>query len=598
MEHILKKTGSFLKRLFGDSRMLAIWVIVALLVPNIILPFTEGWDWPDSILGFLMPAGVYMALMSAGRRVGLTTWLMLPFMILAAFQIVLLYLYGRGLIAVDMFLNVFTTSFSEATALLRNLIGALCVVALLYVTVLGWGVYAMVKRLHLVSGFRRHLRICGLVTLGAGVAMWVIYNIIDPAYDVTLTTFPVNVCDNLLEARNRTRQFAEYDETSRNFTYSARSTAPADCRELYIMVIGETSRGENWQLRGYERATNPRLSHEPGLVYFPRAFSESNTTHKSVPMLISAASAQAFDSIYCYKSIITAFKEAGYKTAFFSNQTPNRSYTQFFGDEADITRYIKGKSAGKAALDTDLLPLVKAELDKENTKQFIILHTYGSHFLYSDRYSPDRAHFKPDDIPDADISFRDRIMNAYDNSIRYTDYMLGSLIDMVRAENCRACIIYASDHGEDIFDDDRHLFLHASPVPSARQLHVGALCWLSDSLVAVSPETRTNLLSNSGKFISTQKSMFNTIIDVASIETPYYREDQSLVSEKYTEPAPIYVTDRNEVIPWRAIPFKKPDIDYLNKYARINFTKGRNKIRNVNIESSPEKFVNKRITDK
>lgn len=598
MDGLLKRTGSLIKKFFSDGRMLAIWIITTLLIPNAVLPFTEGWSWPDSIAGFLMAGGTYMILTSLIKRVGLTAWFMLPFMILAAFQIVLLNLYGRGLIAVDMFLNVFTTSFSEATILLRNLVGALCLVGLLYVTALVWGAVGMAKHLRLDTGFRRLLRVIGLAAFGIGLAVSAIISIVDPAYDFTLTTFPVNVCDNLLEARLRTRQFAEYGETSRNFTYSAKSMAPADRREIYVVVVGETSRGENWQLGGYGRETNPRLSRQPGLTYFPRAFSESNTTHKSVPLLISAASAQAFDSIYCYKSMITAFKEAGYKTAFFSNQTPNRSYTQFFGDEADVTRYISGNAPGKAALDTELLPLVKAELDKHNTKQFIILHTYGSHFLYSDRYDREQAYFMPDDIPDADAAFRNRIINAYDNSIRYTDLMLSNLIDMLRAENCRASIIYASDHGEDIFDDKRHLFLHASPVPTARQLHVGALCWLSDSLTAVSPHAEANLKSNAQKFVSTQKSLFNTIIELASIQTPYYREDQSLVSPTYTEPVPIYLTDRNEVIPWRDIQFRQPDIDYLNRFARINFLQDEREPADDMPFSSQKKIVNKTITDR
>ena len=74
------------------------------------------------------------------------------------------------------------------------------------------------------------------------------------------------------------------------------------------MVVGETSRALNWQLYGYERETNPLLSRQPGLIAFPKVLTESNTTHKSVPMLMSDATACNYDSIYHQKGIITAFQ--------------------------------------------------------------------------------------------------------------------------------------------------------------------------------------------------------------------------------------------------------------------------------------------------
>ena len=563
-------TGKTLKNIICDQRYLALWVVAALIVPNAVLPFTEGWPAVESIAGILVPAGIYTLILSASRRTGITTWCLLPVMILSAFQLVLLYLYHRGLIGVDMFLNVFTTSFSEATTLLRNLVVALAVVVLLYVTPLVWGTYTLTKHIRLSRQHRRHMFYAGTAISAAGIvtslAVW--FNA--PDYDFADTTFPLNVTDNLITAINRTDEFANYEQTSANFSYNGISTAPAQRRELYIIVIGETSRAENWQLNGYRRPTNPHLMSEKGLTNFPKAFSESNTTHKSVPMLISAASATSFDSIYCYKSIISAFKDAGYQTAFFSNQTPNRSYTQFFGNEAHNVKYVPETATGIAAADTELLPLIRNQISQSNLKQLIVVHTYGSHFLYSDRYPASEAYFKPDDVTDADAAFRKELINAYDNSIRQTDLTLHEIISLAREAGCRAAVIYASDHGEDIFDDNRNLFLHASPVPSARQLHVGACCWLSDSLDAQSPEASHNLKRNHRKFISPQKSVFHTIIDLAQISTPYFRDDKSLVSETYTEPTPLYVTDRNEALPWSQVKFQQPDYDYFKKHAAIN----------------------------
>ena len=71
---------------------------------------------------------------------------------------------------------------------------------------------------------------------------------------------------------------------------------------------------------------------------------------------------------------------------------------------------------------------------------------------------------------EAERKYRDNLINAYDNSIRYTDGFLSRLIRMLEKQQIDVAMLYTSDHGEDIFDDSRHLFLHASPVPSYYQL--------------------------------------------------------------------------------------------------------------------------------
>ena len=111
---------------------------------------------------------------------------------------------------------------------------------------------------------------------------------------------------------------------------------------------------------------------------------------------MSDATACNYDSIYHQKGIITAFKEAGFRTAFFSNQRYNHSFIDFFGMEADTYDFIKEDSVSSTynPSDDELLKLVEEELAKGATKQFIVLHTYGSHFNYRERYPSEDA-FRP-----------------------------------------------------------------------------------------------------------------------------------------------------------------------------------------------------------
>ena len=111
-------------------------------------------------------------------------------------------------------------------------------------------------------------------------------------------------------------------------------------------------------------------------------------------MILSAASADNFEIIYKQKSIITAFKEAGFKTAFLSNQVPNNTFTDFFSREADVVKFLRGDplAISNNPLDHDLLPLLDNFIAKGGNKQFIVLHTYGSHFNYCDRHPTNSGH--------------------------------------------------------------------------------------------------------------------------------------------------------------------------------------------------------------
>jgi len=86
------------------------------------------------------------------------------------------------------------------------------------------------------------------------------------------------------------------------------------------------------------------LSKADGVVAFNHVLSESNTTHKSVPMLLSLVEAENYNTINTQKSIITAFKEAGFATAYVSSQPLNRSYIDYFGNEADYVNFYQRRA--------------------------------------------------------------------------------------------------------------------------------------------------------------------------------------------------------------------------------------------------------------
>lgn len=533
---------------------------VLLVVPNVILDVTEDYmTWPARALNVLLPLSFFYLLISAFRRPQAGVFCSLPFMILSAFEIVLLYLYGGSVIAVDMFLNVFTTSYTEATDLLAFLTTAICAVCALYLPPLIAAAFAVARHSPVSVGLRNRVRGVSLCCTSALAVLTIIYSSCSDRFVIDRDIFPVNAIANACESVQRIRAVGSYHDTSAGFKYDAVSThAPCE-REIYVLVIGETSRAGNWQLCGYPRRTNPRLSCRDGVVAFKRAVSQSNTTHKSVPMLMTAVTASDYDSISHVKSLITAFKEAGFYTVFYSNQPPNHSYNQFFGEEADCCKYLQ-MTGQRHPYDGEMVKLLSGQLnDTTHLKLLVVMHTYGSHFAYSDRYPEEMAYFKPDRPCRAESGNRPTLINAYDNTIIYTDAVIDGLIGQLARTGARAALLYASDHGEDIFDDGRGRFLHASPTPTYNQLHCAMLAWTSQKFKEENPHEVSLLACRDNVFVSPSEALFHTLIDAAGISTPYYDSSKSLLSREYREPRAIYVTDRNACVALEASGIKEQD---------------------------------------
>ena len=162
------------------------------------------------------------------------------------------------------------------------------------------------------------------------------------------------------------------------------------------------------------------------------------------------------------------------------------------------------------------------------------------------------------------------MINAYDNSIRYTDGFLARLIGLLEKQQVNAAMIYTSDHGEDIFDDSRHLFLHASPVPSYYQLHVPFLVWMSESYRTTYPEHWEGLTKNQNKNVSSSGSFFPTMLYLGGVETAYRDDSQSVASPLYTMKPRVYLNDHNEPRPLDDLGMKKQDFQML-KQKDINY---------------------------
>ena len=243
-------------------------------------------------------------------------------------------------------------------------------------------------------------------------------------------------------------------DPAQTFQYSQTSPGDAVDDVTLVVVIGESARSSNFGLLGYERPTTPFLAAEKNLVAF-KATSCNTSTKLSLqcmfvrPQGVVDRGMQAPQILE--ETVFSVLKKLGYSTELFAMQSEVWFYNSLKTDFYKIREVIAADTAnrGKPVIDALLGTELSASMAKHpKGHHAIVLHTKGSHFSYASRYPREFAKYLPEcDGVDGACS-KAQLINAYDNSILYTDTFLHDL--MTRLADKKAVLIYTSDHGESI----------------------------------------------------------------------------------------------------------------------------------------------------
>ena len=324
---------------------------------------------------------------------------------------------------------------------------------------------------------------------------------------------------------------------ARNAGYAFGATADDHgARRVHVLVIGEASRGDHWQLNGYARETTPMLAARGDVVSFRRMFSPWAFSRLAVPLLITRKPETSTHALFDEASLVTAFAEAGYRTAWISLKPSigfHASPVSVHAQEADEVLYLNTTDKGSNVKnDLSALPAFREVLAEDGRDLFVVLHTIGSHFDYSRRYEAAQAEFLPDNPPDGRLKLFDRehaqyLVNAYDNSIRVTDRLLASLIEILEAEvDTEAWIYYSSDHGEGLFDG---CGASGHGQVSFETQSVAAVFWASESYARHHGPGIAALRSHIDFPLSIGMT-FETLSDLGGLRVPGRREGLSFAS--------------------------------------------------------------------
>ncbi len=271
-------------------------------------------------------------------------------------------------------------------------------------------------------------------------------------------------------------------DPAKQFTY----TAPAGLDDTYVVfVIGETTRWDHMGILGYDRDTTPKLSKEKNLVAF-RGESCDTATKLSLRCMFvrEGGTDEGPARTLKEKNVFSVLKELGFSSELFAMQSEVWFYNNTNADNFAFREQIgsEKENQGKSVDDMLLVPELKKSLDRHpDGKHLVVLHTKGSHYLYSQRYPREYARYQPECMGIDDTCSKAMLINAFDNSVLYTDTVLDSVFDQLRDK--KAIVFYAADHGESISEN---MHLHGTPRHMAppEQFRVPMIVWASDKYLA------------------------------------------------------------------------------------------------------------------
>ncbi|MGZ8316629.1 MAG: phosphoethanolamine transferase, partial [Telluria sp.] len=338
------------------------------------------------------------------------------------------------------------------------------------------------------------------------------------------------------------QHLAQLSARSSKFRFNAKQARPDSAPEVVVLVLGESSRYDRWSLNGYARDTNPLLRQEANLVALPDVITAVSATRLSVPVIISRKpSMKSLKDGFAEKSFLTAYKEAGFKTFWLSNQISFGEYdtpVSVFAREADVIQFLNlGGFTNNSNFDEILFDPLKIALADAAPKKLVVLHSLGSHWNYSHRYPKAFDRWQPslhgvDKPVYTDQKMKAHLNNSYDSSILYTDWFLAQVIGKLKASGQRTSMVYVADHGQSLYDGSCKLGFHGHN--TQYDFHVPAFVWYSSQYRDRYPHKVQQLARHRGAKLATE-NMFHTLLDMADIRYPGERLEWSFVNASFSE---------------------------------------------------------------
>ena len=296
-------------------------------------------------------------------------------------------------------------------------------------------------------------------------------------------------------------------------------------KAVVVLVIGESARKANFQLYGYQRDTNPLLSRQEGLKVYQATACATYTTAGTKAILEPKNSGDLYELLpnYAFRTGV----DVSWRT---SNWGEPPIHIDEYITDTELSTLYSGKSN---AYDDILYYGLRERIESsKKDKVLIILHTSTSHGpKYADKYPKEFEVYKPvaKNIEEGEKNIG-MLVNAYDNTIRYTDFLLDSLINTLREmKDWHSAMIFISDHGESL--GENKMFMHGLPMKLAPkvQYEIPFLVWTSDGFRTYK-QTSSSQDAPAGELpaVLEQHYVFHSVLNLLSIQSPAYNKDYDI----------------------------------------------------------------------
>lgn len=306
-------------------------------------------------------------------------------------------------------------------------------------------------------------------------------------------------------------------------------------KHLTILVVGETSRADNFSLGGYARETNPRLAKDD-VFYFPHTTSCGTATAISVPCMFSGMPRKDYNEQLAshQEGLLDILQRAGLSVLWNENDGGCKGVCNRVPHQNMTQRILPGQCIDGECYDEVLFDGLDEYIRNLKQDGVIVIHTIGSHGpTYYHRYPPAFRRFTPTcDTNEIQTCSRQQLINTYDNSVLYVDYVVDKAIALLKAHQDRftTSLVYLSDHGESLGEDG--VYLHGLPYHIApdTQKHVPMLIWLSDAYQAQYGVDKSCMHTRAARDAYSQDNLFSTMLALAGVQTQAYHAADDILA--------------------------------------------------------------------
>lgn len=367
------------------------------------------------------------------------------------------------------------------------------------------GAVAAASYSHYASFFRNHSKISHQITPSnlVGSSVKTLYNI----YDAN-------------------RPFETISEDAK------REAVPAQKKRLLVLVVGETTRAQNWGLNAGAPDTTPELKQTAGVINYPDVSSCGTATAVSVPCMFSKMNREDYNGNHAkhQENVMDVLQRTGVYTSWRENDGGCKGVCDRIKhvNIADIAE--KSLCRNSECFDMALLSGLEEEIRTMPGDGIIVLHTIGSHGpAYYQRYPDEFKVFQPTcDTNQLQTCSQQALHNTYNNTIRYIDHMLTATIELLSSQtDADAAMWYVSDHGESL--GEKGMYLHAAPytVAPKEQTHVPMIFWANEGWYGSNGISATCMKEAVGKTYS-HDNVFDSLLGLFQVKTADYRKEQDI----------------------------------------------------------------------